>query len=118
MGCRMSLRRHRLIAEAFLGTLLGVTACESTLVPDEPLDPPSMDGGAFDEESGSLTSGCVGDVNGDAQRTITDVIRLLNHIVGNLSLTETERAAADVDGNGSVTVNDAIKLQNAIVGNT
>src|SRR4029450_4267868 len=61
---------------------------------------------------------CPGDVNSDGQRTVTDVIRILNHIVGNIVLTGAELSAADVNGNGSVAVNDAIQLQNHIVGNT
>src|SRR5262249_27764195 len=66
----------------------------------------------------TLTSNCVGDVNSDGQRTVTDVVRLLNYIVGNAVLTSNEIAAADVNANGSVTVNDAILLQNSLVGNS
>src|SRR4029434_4335110 len=56
---------------------------------------------------GRPTSVDLGDAHGDVQRTVTDVIRILNHIVGNIVLTGNDLLAADVNANGSVAVNDA-----------
>lgn len=59
---------------------------------------------------------CAGDTNSDSQRNVLDIVRLLNHIVGNLVLTGGNLTAADVNGDGSVNVLDSVRLQNHVVG--
>jgi alpha-L-fucosidase 2 len=53
----------------------------------------------------------IGDVNNDGFVTITDVIALVNIILGK----EEEVAAADLNGDGVVTITDAIALVNIIL---
>ena len=53
----------------------------------------------------------IGDVNNDGFVTITDVIALVNIILGK----EEEVAAADLNGDGMVTITDAIALVNIIL---
>ena len=62
------------------------------------------------------TAACAGDTNGDLVRDVTDVIRIMNHIVGNMSLQGADLSAADVDHDGSVTVLDAVILMDYVVG--
>lgn len=60
---------------------------------------------------------CPGEVNGDGTRNVLDVIVIMNHIVGNLTLQGDSLAAADVNEDGSVNVLDTVLLQNHVVGN-
>ena len=64
--------------------------------------------------SGSV---CPGEVNGDGTRNVLDVIVIMNHIVGNLTLEGEDLTAADVNEDGSVNVLDTVLLQNHVVGN-
>ncbi|UCF38608.1 MAG: hypothetical protein JSU96_07160 [Acidobacteriota bacterium] len=60
---------------------------------------------------------CPGEVNDDTTRNVLDVILIMNHIVGNLTLTGDNQSAADVNLDGSVNVLDTVLLQNHVVGN-
>ena len=60
---------------------------------------------------------CPGEVNGDGTRNVLDVILIMNHIVGNVTLVGDSLQAADVNGDGSVNVLDTVLLQNHVVGN-
>lgn len=60
---------------------------------------------------------CRGDVNVDMRRDVLDVVRIQNHIVGNVLLQGNALIAADVDGDGQVSVLDAVRLLNYVVGN-
>ncbi|HEV8130149.1 MAG TPA: IPT/TIG domain-containing protein, partial [Acidobacteriota bacterium] len=56
------------------------------------------------------TSGCPGDVNGDGQRNIRDIVLIQSHILGKQLLTGAALDAADVNGDGSVDVLDVVRL--------
>jgi len=60
---------------------------------------------------------CPGEVNGDGNRNVLDVILIMNHIVGNVTLEGDNLQAADVNQDGSVNVLDTVLLQNHVVGN-
>ena len=60
---------------------------------------------------------CPGEVNGDGVRNVLDVILIMNHIVGNVTLDGDNLLAADVNEDGSVNVLDTVLLQNYVVGN-
>ena len=60
---------------------------------------------------------CPGEVNGDGARNVLDVILIMNHIVGNVTLQGDNLAAADVNEDASVNVLDTVLLQNHVVGN-
>ena len=57
----------------------------------------------------------LGDVNGDGDVNISDVIMLVNIILGNV--TEYDMIRADVNGDDSVNISDAILVVNIILGN-
>ena len=56
----------------------------------------------------------VGDVSGDGELNVLDVISLINIVLSDKDPTETQIFVADVDGNGTVNVLDAISLVNII----
>ena len=56
-----------------------------------------------------------GDVNMDSKIDIKDVILVLKHTVGGISLTKEQCLLADMDTNGEANVKDAIYIQRAIV---
>jgi hypothetical protein len=60
---------------------------------------------------------CPGEVNGDGVRNVLDVILIMNHIVGNVTLEGDNLLAADVNEDSSVNVLDTVLLQNYVVGN-
>lgn len=57
-----------------------------------------------------------GDVNGDGQISIGDLIRIRNHLLGAALLSDEELAAADVNGDGAVQINDLVRLRNWLLG--
>ena len=56
-----------------------------------------------------------GDVSGDGEVAVNDVIYVLKHIVGNAELTEEQIALADLSGDGNLTVLDAVLIQSLIL---
>ena len=58
-----------------------------------------------------------GDINGDGFINMGDVSRILSHIAGSESLTETELQAADVSGDGLVNMMDIMLVLEYINGN-
>jgi len=58
-----------------------------------------------------------GDLNGDGFVTVTDLLALSNALVGNVTLTADQRAAADVNYDGAVTATDLLVIANYLVGN-
>ena len=68
----------------------------------------------FDKDSGSGQGFIKGDANGDGNVTISDVVAIVNKILGNPSENFKE-AAADVDGDGQITIADAVGVVNIIL---
>jgi len=64
----------------------------------------------------SVVSIKYGDVDGDGEITALDASKILQHIVGLISLSDSQLEAADVTGNGSVTALDAALVLQHTVG--
>ncbi len=56
-----------------------------------------------------------GDVNGDGQYTVTDVVMMVNHIIGNSS-SGYHTEVSDMNNDGITTVTDVMILVNIIIG--
>lgn len=56
----------------------------------------------------------IGDVNGDGQVTITDVVKTIYYILGNSS-SDFDFAAADVNGDGEITITDVGSIINTVL---
>lgn len=57
-----------------------------------------------------------GDINGDGNITIADLVRLNRHILGISSLSGIQQTAADVNLNGSVNIQDLVLMNRHILG--
>ena len=57
-----------------------------------------------------------GDVNGDSQITITDLLMLRNHVLGTIELTPYQLTAANIDGDNEISMVDILKLRDGILG--
>lgn len=57
-----------------------------------------------------------GDVNGDASFDVADVVLVLQAIVGQVTLTDVQQAAADFNGDGEVDVADVVLMLQALAG--
>lgn len=62
----------------------------------------------------TVINGKPGDVNGDGELTVADVITLSNYLIG-LDVESFDPALADVNGDGEVTFADAAMLSNQVV---
>ena len=58
----------------------------------------------------------VGDLDGSGEADIMDAILLNKSLVGGLTLTDDQKAAADLDGSGSIDTTDGLLLLKAVVG--
>lgn len=58
----------------------------------------------------------LGDVNGDGQITMLDVVRIAKYVINDYTFTASQLAAADVTGDGKVTAADVVRLARYIVG--
>ncbi len=56
-----------------------------------------------------------GDINGDGEVAVNDVIYVLKYVVGNAELTDEQIAKADLSGDSKITILDAIMLQKLIL---
>ncbi|MEE1282619.1 MAG: leucine-rich repeat protein, partial [Acutalibacteraceae bacterium] len=56
-----------------------------------------------------------GDVTGNGEVAVNDVIYVLKHIVGNVELTEEQFAKADLSGDSKITIVDAIMVQRLVL---
>ena len=56
-----------------------------------------------------------GDVNGDDQVDISDVVELVNIILG--SAEDADNSSADVNGDTNIDISDVVELVNIILGN-
>lgn len=59
----------------------------------------------------------LGDVNGDGKVKATDYMKIKNHIMGSITLSETERLAADVNEDGNIKATDYMKIKSYIMEN-
>ena len=57
-----------------------------------------------------------GDVNGDGQINVLDVVRTVNIALGRVQPTEEERYAADANGDGVINVLDVVRIVNIALG--
>lgn len=57
-----------------------------------------------------------GDLDGDGEIGLMDLLFVKRHIMGLAALTENQFAAADIDGNGSVDLMDYLKMKRHIMG--
>lgn len=62
------------------------------------------------------SAGLLGDVNGDGNIDVTDGAFVFQHIVGIITLDNTQIVHADVDGNGLIDVTDAALIMQYVVG--
>ena len=62
------------------------------------------------------SAGLLGDVNGDGKIDVTDGAFVFQHIVGIITLDNTQIVHADVDGNGLIDVTDAALIMQYVVG--
>ena len=60
--------------------------------------------------------GEVGDVTGDGNINVLDVLAVINHILGVIPLDENGQCRADCKGDGSINVLDALSIVNIILG--
>ena len=60
----------------------------------------------------------LGDVNGDAETDLLDLVSVIDIILGSVEPTEQQRWAADMDRNGNVNILDALALTNLILTGT
>ena len=58
-----------------------------------------------------------GDTNNDGSIDISDVVAMVNHILGNTSSVSFNTNAADVNGDSKVDISDVVSLVNRILGN-
>lgn len=57
----------------------------------------------------------VGDINGDNELNVSDIVMLQNHLLGRIELTTAQLDTADVCRNGIVDVFDMIKLRELLI---
>ena len=58
-----------------------------------------------------------GDVNDDGMVDISDVVAMVNHILGNTSSSSFKHQAADINNDGNIDISDVVSLVNLILGN-
>ena len=63
-----------------------------------------------------VSKGIQGDVTGDGDITIADVVVLNRHVLGKTSLSEDKAALADVNGDGDITIGDVVVLNRRVLG--
>ena len=56
-----------------------------------------------------------GDIDGNGAVTATDVVKLMQAMIGKISLTSQQTSRADIDGNGKISIVDLIKLKNMLI---
>ena len=66
-------------------------------------------------ETGTLTVIVTGDLNGDGDVTITDMLMLKSALLGE-ALSPAEAAAGDINYDGGVTITDFLKVKSALLG--
>ena len=64
-----------------------------------------------------VISGVRGDVTGDNDVAINDVVKVARAVARKITLTEIEKTLADVTGDGVIAINDVVKLARYVAGN-
>ena len=79
----------------------------------------TSEGDTFYGEEMTFTSGespyTLGDVNGDKKIDISDVVAMVNHILGNTPSTSFKPQAADINKDGNIDISDVVALVNMIL---
>ena len=80
----------------------------------------TSEGDTFYGEEMTFTSGespyTLGDVNSDKNIDISDVVAMVNHILGNTPSTSFKVHAADINKDGNIDISDVVALVNMILG--
>ena len=80
----------------------------------------TSEGDTFYGEEMTFTSGespyIMGDVNSDKKIDISDVVGMVNHILGNTPSTSFKVHAADINKDGNIDISDVVALVNMILG--
>ena len=80
----------------------------------------TSEGDTFYGEEMTFTSGespyTLGDVNGDKEIDISDVVAMVNHILGSTSSTSFKPQAADINKDSNIDISDVVALVNMILG--
>ena len=80
----------------------------------------TSEGDTFYGEEMTFTSGespyTLGDVNGDKKIDISDVVAMVNHILGNTLSTSFKPQAADINKDSNIDISDVVSLVNMILG--
>lgn len=57
-----------------------------------------------------------GDIDGDGTVTVLDALAVVNHILGQVSLSEADQLRADCNRDGEIDILDALGIVNGILG--
>ena len=57
-----------------------------------------------------------GDANQDGTVNVSDIITVVNHIIGSSTLSDSALCASDLNGDGAINVTDIITIVNVIIG--
>ncbi|MFR7414377.1 MAG: cohesin domain-containing protein [Anaerobutyricum hallii] len=63
-----------------------------------------------------VVSGILGDINGDKDITIADVVLLNRYVLGKASLNSDKKKLADINSDGDVTIGDVVLLNRQVLG--
>ena len=63
-----------------------------------------------------VVSGILGDINGDKDITIADVVLLNRYVLGKASLNSDKKELADINSDGDVTIGDVVLLNRQVLG--
>lgn len=63
-----------------------------------------------------VISGILGDINGDKDITIADVVLLNRYVLGKVSLNSDKKKLADINSDGDVTIGDVVLLNRQVLG--
>ena len=63
-----------------------------------------------------VVSGILGDINGDKDITIADVVLLNRYVLGKVSLNSDKKKLADINSDGDVTIGDVVLLNRQVLG--
>ena len=86
----------------------------SSQTPSDPSTPPTT------TENPSVTQPPVseivkGDADGNGAVTVADVVKLMQHLIGKVTLSGDNAKAADMNGDGKISIIDLIKLKNKLL---